>query len=377
MNQINTVLGTFNLSRYPQRKNDTLRAWDAADEYLLNNISDSLTDNARILIVNDSFGALTVSLNTYKPTVQTDSFLAYQGILNNLAQNNIDAESNTLLTSMQKLDGIYDFILIKLPKSNAYLENILINIKEHIRSDTKIIAAAMAKNIHTSTLKLFENIIGTTTTSLAKKKARLVFSVADNSASITSPYPQSFDLEVGDKIFSISNNANVFSRDKLDIGTRFFLENMPDCSKYSTIVDLGCGNGILGLVAAYQNTTAKIIFTDESYMAVASAKQNFTDAFGKERSAEFIATDCLQGIDKNSVDLILCNPPFHQNHVVGDHIAWQMFNEAYTVLKTGGEFWIVGNHHLAYHAKLKKIFGGYTVVASNKKFAVMFSRKSD
>lgn len=50
--------------------------------------------------------------------------------------------------------------------------------------------------------------------------------------------------------------------------------------------------------------------------------------------------------------------------------------EAHAVLKQGVEFWIVGNHHLAYHAKLKTLFGGYKVVASNKKFAVMFSRKS-
>ncbi len=383
MNPINntfkTPQGDFSLARYPQHKKQTLRAWDAADEYLLQYIDveyNSADNVPRILIVNDSFGALTIALQMFKPDVQLDSYLAEQGLINNFQLNNIDLTNITLLNSMMPLKGHYDLVIIKVPKSHAYLEDILYKIQPHINPQSKIIAAAMAKNIHSSTLKLFEKIIGETSTSLAKKKARLIFSSFTNNKVTDSPYPKQFELEVEDNTFVISNHANVFSREKLDIGSRFFLENMPQPRPYKSIVDLGCGNGLLGLVAAQQNPDANIIFTDESYMAVAAAKTNFENAFGKSRTAEFLVTDCLSGIEKQSVDLVLCNPPFHQNHVVGDHIAWQMFNEAYATLEPGGEFWIVGNHHLAYHSKLKKIFGGYAVVASNKKFAVMFSRKS-
>lgn len=52
--------GEFRLSRYPARKKEQLRAWDAADEYLLNYFNEefsSVVKNDKVLIVNDSFGA--------------------------------------------------------------------------------------------------------------------------------------------------------------------------------------------------------------------------------------------------------------------------------------------------------------------------------
>ena len=376
MNQLCIPQGDFTLSRFPVRKKETLRAWDAADEYILMHLCEEVSNGTRVLIINDNFGALTVALNTFNPTVQTDSYLAYQGILENLATNNIDSNNITLLNSMESYEGVFDIVIIKVPKSNTYLENILCNIQPHITPKTRIISAAMAKNIHTNTLKIYEKVIGETTTSLAKKKARLIFSSFTNKKTSDPLKPKCFTLDIGKDEMTICNEANVYSREKLDIGTRFLLENLPHSDKYKSIIDLGCGNGILGLVSAQQHRDAELIFTDESYMAVASAKQNFKAAFGDTRTAKFITTDCLEDIEPDSIDLILCNPPFHQNTVVGDHIAWQMFNEAHVALKKDAEFWIVGNHHLAYHAKLKTIFGGYTIVASNKKFAIMFSRKS-
>lgn len=376
MNQLNIAQGDFTLSRFPVRKKETLRAWDAADEYILTHLCEEISNGTRVLIINDNFGALTVALNTFNPTVQTDSYLSHQGILENLATNNIDSGNITLLNSMESFEGVFDIVIIKVPKSNTYLEDILCNIQPHITPKTRIISAGMAKNIHSNTLKIFEKILGETTTSLAKKKARLIFSSFTNNKTAEAPVPKCFILEIGNNELNICNMSNVFSREKLDIGTRFMLENMPHSDSNKNIIDLGCGNGILGIVAAQQHPDAKLIFTDESYMAVASAKQNFEAAFNGKRDAEFFTSDCLEGIEADSIDLIICNPPFHQNTVEGDHIAWQMFNEAHEALKKDGEFWIVGNHHLAYHAKLKTIFGGYKVVASNKKFAVMFSRKS-
>ena len=376
MNKISTAQGDFTLNRFPIRKSESLRAWDAADEYILAHLCEEVSNGTRVLIINDNFGALTVALSTFNPTVQTDSYLSHQGILENLAANNIDSGNITLLNSMESLEGIFDIVIIKAPRSNTYLEDILCNIQLHITPKTKILSAAMAKNIHTNTLKIFEKIIGETTTSLAKKKARLIFSTFTNKKIAEGPAPKCFVLDIGESELDICNLSNVFSREKLDIGTRFMLENMPHSDLNKTIIDLGCGNGILGIVTAQQHPDAKIIFTDESYMAVASAKKNFEAAFNGTREAEFFTSDCLEGIEPDSIDLIICNPPFHQNTVEGDHVAWQMFNEAHEALKHGGEFWIVGNHHLAYHAKLKTIFGGYKVVASNKKFAIMFSRKS-
>jgi 16S rRNA (guanine1207-N2)-methyltransferase len=214
-----------------------------------------------------------------------------------------------------------------------------------------------------------ERLIGPTTTSLARKKARLIFAEPEPGLVMpTHPYPVYYQLENTD--YLICNHANVFSRDSLDIGTRFFLQHLPVSPGANDIVDLGCGNGLVGLVAAERNPAATIHFVDESFMAVASAKENFNRAFG-QRTATFRVGDGLTDFAPNSADLTFCNPPFHQQNSMGDQIAISMFKQSSRVLRSGGELWVIGNRHLNYHVHLARLFGAYSVVASNSKFVIL------
>ncbi|WP_027858562.1 methyltransferase [Marinobacterium jannaschii] len=377
MQTLSVPQGEFCLQRYPVRKNETLRAWDAADEYLLSQVAeeDGLTSQSRILIINDQFGALAVALNSYHCTSSTDSWLATRATQHNLSKNSLSTDDLTQLDSLATPQGPFDLVLIKIPKSLAMLEDQLTRLRPLLSEDTRVIGAAMAKAIHTSTLKLCEKIIGPTTTSLAKKKARLIFPTLDSSLQpAEDKYPSAYTLENTD--YTIWNHAGVFSRDSLDIGTRFFLQHLPEALHPQQIIDLGCGNGVVGLIAAAKNPEAEVTFVDESYMAVASAQKNFEAAFGDSRKARYIATDCLKGIPQGCADLVLNNPPFHQQNVVGDFIALQMFRESLKVLKKGGELWVIGNRHLGYHSQLKKIFGNCELVASNRKFVILKAVKS-
>lgn len=388
MNQFNSPQGKFTLNRYPLIKKTTLRAWDAADEYLLHYLAEKelLQEGVSLLIVNDGFGGLSVPLNKFKAIVISDSYVSAQAIILNAKINEVDEHSITVIDSLLTPENTTlerpitaDVVLIKLPKSLAMLEDQLHRIRPMLAQNTVIIATAMTKNIHLSTLQLFEKIIGPTKTSLARKKARLIFSQFDDDlAVINNPYPKSYVLpyKLDDAEIEIKNHAAVFSQEKLDQGTRFFIENIPINESYKTIIDLGCGNGVVGLMAAIKNPTAKVIFTDESYMAVESAIRNFLSIFNDTREAEFLQTDCLHGVAENSASLILCNPPFHQDHAINDNVAWQMFSECRQVLEKKGELWVIGNRHLAYHAKLKKLFGHADVVVSNKKFVIVKAVKS-
>ncbi len=372
MEKLQVPQGEFYLARYPKRKKEQLRAWDAADELVLNHIHEQswLDTETRLLIINDSFGALSIALADYTPEMSSDSYLAIQGSRANLNANGMDVSTVSFHSSMDKLQGSYDRVVIKIPKSLAQLEVQLHDIRPHLHAGSQVIAAGMVKTIHKSTLALFEKIIGPTHTSLARKKARLVFCEFDAELNPgENPYPSVYTLENTD--YKITNHASVFSRQGLDIGTRFLLQHIPASTLPLTIVDLGCGNGVVGLIAAERNPEAELIFTDESYMAVASAKATFTAAFAEQRQATFQVADGLEGIDDNSVDLILNNPPFHQHNAIGDAVAGQMFSAAKKALKQGGELWIVGNRHLAYHTKLKQLFGNYQNIASNKKFVIL------
>ena len=368
---LKVVQGEFVLERLPKRSLELLRAWDAADEYLLSYMAEQTIDpDARLLILNDSFGALALGLNVYKPQAVSDSYLSQQATRLNLVANNITLDHVKLTHSLEPLAGKYDWVLIKAPKTLALLEDQLIRIHLHLKPTTQIIVAGMVKTMTPTIWKLVERLIGATTTSLAKKKARLIFATPDSAIKAPdSPYPVCYQLENSEHI--ISNHANVFSRDSLDIGTRFFLQHLPATIGAVDIVDLGCGNGLLGLIAAERNPEALIHFVDESFMAVASAQDNFVRELGSERSAIFKVGDGLQDFLVDSVDFILCNPPFHQQNAIGDQIANSMIKSAKNVLRKGGELWIVGNRHLNYQITLKRVFGNYQLVAENKKFVIL------
>ncbi|MEY8212975.1 MAG: methyltransferase [Colwellia sp.] len=378
------------LSRFPASQvNRSLQAWDSADEYLINHVNELglINTKTKVAIFNDAFGALATNFchsGTENPEVIciNDSYISSQGISYNIEQNSLDDSNIEQLNSLDSLPNDIDIILYKIPKSKALLIEQLIQIKKSVSDNCIFIAADRAKEIHSSTLKVFEKHLGTTKTSLAVKKARLIFCQFDNKQVHQSPFPTIWSLahkssnDSPSRELIISNHANVYAREKLDIGARYFIENLPKVAANSKVIDLGCGNGVIGLSVLANQADAHVQFIDESTMAIASAKQNImTNLPELIEQCEFTLNDSLTDIEGGSVDLILCNPPFHQNTATTDHIAWQMFKDSHRVLKKGGELRIIGNQQLAYHIKLQRLFGNETLIASNNKFVTQSAIK--
>lgn len=370
------------LERFPLiQVNRSLQAWDSADEYVLSYLNENqlLNTKLNIAIFNDGFGALAINLHKHNVQAINDSFISHQGAKHNFINNSISLDNVSFLKSTDSIEAGVDIIVIKLPKSNAFLAHQLQQIQQIANKDTLIIGAARAKDIHTNTLKLFEKHIGETKTSLAIKKSRLIFSVLDPSKKqplSTDTTWQISNNEFGLGDLTISNKANVFSRDSLDIGGRFLLQNLPTIAPGKHVFDLGCGNGVIGIGILAKNPRALVSFFDESYMAIASAQENVQRNMAEQlEDCQFNVNDCLTDVSPQTADLILCNPPFHQQQAVTDHIAWQMFQQSYQALKKGGELRIIGNRQLAYHVKLKRLFGHSNMIASNKKFVVLSAKK--
>jgi len=367
---LNVPQGRFQLQRLPYRKHEKLKAWDAADEYLLSHVYEqvNLTTESQILILNDKFGALVSALHAFNPIAISDSWLSQQATRTNLENNKLPSHDIELNSSLDWPGQSFDLVLIKIPKTLALLEDQVIRLQAVITDNTIIIAAGMVKAMSANVWKLLEKYIGQTKPSLAKKKARLIFVEIDSSRQkdLFSPYPIYYQLE--GTAYRICNHANVFSRDSLDIGTRFLLQHLP-LKQSRAIVDLGCGNGVVGLMLAESHPSSQVYFVDESYMAIASAKENFKHAF-PSRFAEYFVADGLTHFKAEMADLIVCNPPFHQQNTVGNQIAVSMFKQAHRVLQKGGELRVIGNRHLGYHLDLKRLFGNCIEIAANKKFVI-------
>lgn len=361
---------TLELDRQPPRRDDPLQAFDAADEYLLQQVAeDGLAPSARVLVLNDGFGALAASLATHARVISSgDSHLAALALAANLARNGLAAEAVTFVPASETTSGPFDLVLVRVPKTLALLEEQLIRLHGQLAPGARVIAAGMLKHLPRAAGDLLERHIGPVQASLAVKKARLLFATPEARPAVTSPYPSRYRLDAPP--LTLVNHANVFCREGLDIGTRAFLPHLPQGLGQARVADLGCGNGVLALACALANPEAQFTLVDESYMAVQSARENWTAAFG-ERPVTIRAADGLADQPPRSLELILCNPPFHQQQVVGDFLAWRMFQQARAALTEQGELWLVGNRHLGYHVKLKRLFRRVEQIAATPKFVVL------
>lgn len=407
----------LSLKRYPSNQFDkSLRAWDAADEYTINHVAENLDLSAcrNIVIFNDSFGALSCALSLLASQaniiVFTDSTMAKSGIEQNLKACNIDKNKVSVLSvleSTQYQQKDVDLVLLKIPRTLAYLDFMLgsVSLIKQQNSKALLVSSAMVKLVTSSSLKKFDKFFSETKTSLAYKKSRLVFSDKPHLKLDVEHLMQEHNIvkTVNDDSikFSLLNYPNVFCREQVDIGARYMLDVLPDLSPYAKsealsdralrIIDLGCGNGILAtqtlLQASTNNINVHMHYVDESFMAIASAQLTLKTALTNNsvnqklaEQARFSVDHCLRDFlseqeNHESADVILCNPPFHQQSTQLDDIAWTMFLDAHKALKMGGELRIVGNRHLEHRAKLSKLFGGCKVIASNKKFVVLSSIK--
>lgn len=381
MNLLSTPWAEYALARFPEDPRDRLRAWDAADEYLLRHLAESgaapgtAADPGSVVVLGDRWGALTTALAAHHPVQITDSYLTQQATLASLRRNGVDAGAVRLLSTRDTPPDRIDLLLVRVPKSLALLEDQLHRLAPGVHPGTVVVGTGMVTEIHTSTLQLFERIIGPTRTSLAVRKARLIHCTPDpEQTGEPSPWPLRYDLPGGLGAASgltVTNHAGVFCAERLDIGTRLFLGSLPRRRGPVRIVDLGCGNGVVGTAAAVANPEAEVVFIDESHQAVASARETFRANAAPGSRADFQVGDAMAAVPPGTVDLVLNNPPFHSHRATTDDTAWRMFTGARRALRPGGELWVVGNRHLGYHVKLRRIFGNCEVVESNPKFVVL------
>ncbi|MBV4502754.1 methyltransferase [Pseudomonas shirazensis] len=364
----------LDLIRQPEQADDPLQAFDAADQYLLEHLaSQGLPADCRVLVLNDSFGALAASLcDSLQVTSSGDSHLARMALEKNLARNAKAFDRVPFVPSNQVWQGTFDRVLVRVPKTLALLEEQLIRLQGHLAPGAEVIATAMIKHLPRAAGDLLEKYIGPVQASLAQKKARLLTASFSERAPAQSPYPSRYTLD--QPPLELVNHANVFCREGLDIGTRAFLPHLPRDLGQARVADLGCGNGVLAIACALLNPQAQFSLVDESYMAVQSALENWQTALA-DRPVEVLAADGLAGFEKQSLDVVLCNPPFHQQQVVGDFLAWRMFQQARDALVVGGALYIVGNRHLGYHSKLARLFRGVEQVAATPKFVILKARK--
>jgi 16S rRNA G1207 methylase RsmC len=185
--------------------------------------------------------------------------------------------------------------------------------------------------------------------------------------------PQSRWYAIDSPKLTLEALPNVFSGERLDGGSRLLLSALPALAPAQEVVDLACGNGVLGLAALATGITQSLTFCDESAMAIESARRNSAALTTKPPAGKldmhFHHGDGLLDLTTRP-DLILCNPPFHLHHVVDEFAGQRLLHQCAQALVPSGQLLLVANRHLKYAPLMRRHFARVERVAQDERFVV-------
>ncbi|TYC58160.1 class I SAM-dependent methyltransferase [Marinobacter sp. BW6] len=366
--------GTLTLSR-PGTGDPTLRAWDAADELLLEEALGAAAgiDEPRILVVDDQFGALALGLSGLSPTIVADSAALPGALANNALLNPAFALSGPVHSWIDPPPGPFDLVVLRIPRQADYLAWLLRWLNGVMADSGVLLAGGMLKHLPAKSVEVFAEAVQTEQVLPARKKARVIRcrKGAANLAGWSNTW-KGYAVTGRNGAVEVEALPAVFAREKLDMGSRLLLPHVTNAVSSAeagySVLDLACGNGVLGLTALAERGGLQLGFSDVSSQAVLSARLNVEQAFP---NANAVFSHC-DGVDSDmgAFDLILLNPPFHEGGVVGDHIALRLFEQASRHLKPEGCVLMVGNRHLGYHRSLRRYFSTVEQLDASPKFVV-------
>jgi len=348
---------TYHLKRYPVTTDKSLRAWSNAELLALNYIVGKKENS--IHLYNDRFGVWNCVLQAENPITVCTYASQQKAIVQNLILNSFSNEV-VFKTPLDDLKSV-DLVLLKIPKSLELFEMFLQQIHDSATDNTEVVCCFMLKYFSSSILKIANHYFEEVSQSKAWKKARLL--------TLKKPNKILLKKELINSVFwkekELKQYYGVFSSGNVDVGTRFFLENLSVKPEEKKVLDVASGNGIIAYEVTKLNLEAKVTLVDDFNLAIASSKLNLSN-----EKASFMCAENLENLQGNNFDLVVSNPPFHFEYENNIEITLSLFKGVFNCLKQNGRFLLVANSHLNYKVHLERLFSFVKTLNSNNKFVI-------
>lgn len=267
-----------------------------------------------------------------------------------------------------------DVVLWRLPRAVSAVEDYAEHLARVLHPGARLVAGGRVKHMTAAQNTALARQFGQVSASLGRQKSRVLH------AGQARPGPQRWPRTgyVAETGLTVVAHGAVFATHRLDDGTRLLLRTLgrvgggphPGVTAHGVALDLGSGSGILAAWLARRGWTTRA--TDVSASAVAStrltARANGVHVYVQR-------DDGLDGTRPASIDLLVSNPPFHIGGAKDSTPALRMIAQAGSVLRPGGELWLVFNSHLPYLPHLRRHVGLTTVEAQDRHYLVTRSVK--
>ena len=170
--------------------------------------------------------------------------------------------------------------------------------------------------------------------------------------------------------FEFLTSSSVFSKTRIDLGTSVLIETMVLPQK-GCVLDIGCGYGPVGIVAAALNKQLRVVMSDVNIRAVRLARRNV--AINRVFNAEVRYGYCYEPVADLRFDCILSNPPVS----AGMDLVRAIITGASSVMAANGSFQMVIRSKIGSKALpelFEETFGNCTVLARESGYRVLMGK---
>jgi len=288
----------------------------------------------------------------------------------------------------------FDWIILSLPRQKALLQMLLDCTKGLLAAGGTLWLAGENKAGIKSADKLLKKHFGRVQ-KLDNARHCTLFEAAE--PSIEQPFDSAEYLEVwttqvfptqvskvvpAGKVLEIASYPGVFAHGHLDAGSLLLLETLADQHIDGSVLDFGCGSGVIGACVAAQLKAhhearheaqkadwhaARVTFLDTSALALHACEETLSR---NNLKGTLLASDGLASVEAR-FDLILSNPPIHSGLKTDNHLSMQLLANVEKHLQPNGRLIIVANRHLPYENWLSDKFKKVNELSANQNFKVL------
>lgn len=180
--------------------------------------------------------------------------------------------------------------------------------------------------------------------------------------------PRTVAFRVAGLELALRSDEGVFSKRRLDEGSRLLIETILREPLGKRILDLGCGYGPIGIAVALKRPEAEVVLSDVNRRAVKLAAENVR-ALGLEGRAKAVESDLYAQID-GTFDAIITNPPIR----AGKKTLAGIYEGARERLATKGALFLVirkAQGEASCEAALKELYEDVSTLDKRKGYVVL------
>lgn len=175
-------------------------------------------------------------------------------------------------------------------------------------------------------------------------------------------------LSVDIEVFS---DLGVFSKERIDFGTNVLLNNLDVSETAKTILDVGCGYGIIGISLGKKFPEKNITMIDVNERCIELVNTNIRLNYLK--NAKCLLSNLYSHVS-DKFDMIVSNPPIR----AGKEVVFSVIRDGYLHLNENGTIWVVIQKKQgapSLEKFMEEVFGNVRIVAKEKGYYILTSKK--